>query len=80
MCAACRLLNHYLLDGGVFNVLQGYLNLVTVANFAAPADKNGGLRRLCSEPFAGNRSCPAQERQFHLFTGSNYPAIIRRSV
>jgi len=39
VCAACRLLNQYLLDGGVFNVLQGYLNLITVANFAAPAEK-----------------------------------------
>lgn len=39
MCAACRLLNQYLLDGGVFNVLQAGKGAKGAADF-------GGLKVL----------------------------------
>lgn len=37
MCAACRLLNQYLLDGGVFNVLRAGKAAIGTADFGGPS-------------------------------------------
>jgi len=39
VCAACRLLNQYLLDGGVFNILQAGKGAIGTADFGGLLDK-----------------------------------------
>ena len=45
MCAARRLLNQYLLDGGVFNVLRGKLPTIGAADFVASSDLKLAIQR-----------------------------------